>query len=37
MPNKVVIGLNVLGMFMEDIIMRNVNYTLVATINRSGR
>ena len=35
--SDVVVDLNVLGAFMEDIIMSNVNSTMIVTINRSGR
>ena len=34
--NDVVIDLNVLGVFMEDIIMSNVDSTTIITIKRSG-
>ena len=34
--SNVVIDLNVLGAFMEDIIMSNVNNTTIVTIKRSG-
>ena len=35
--SDVVVDLNVLGAFMEDIIMSNVDSTMIVTINRSGR
>ena len=34
--SNVVVDLNVLGVFMEDIIMSNVDSTMIATIKRSG-
>ena len=34
--SDVVVDLNVLGAFMEDIIMSNVDSTMIVTINRNG-
>ena len=34
--SDVVVDLNVLGAFMEDIIMSNVDSTMIVTIDRSG-
>ena len=34
--SDVVVDLNVLGVFMEDIIMSNVYITMIVTIERSG-
>ena len=36
LASDVVVDLNVLGEFMEDIIMSNVNSTTIITIKRSG-
>ena len=35
--NKMTIDLDVFSLFMEDIIVSNMNCTLVVTIKRSGR
>ena len=35
--DKMTINLDVFSSFMEDIIVRNINGTLVVTIKRSGR
>ena len=35
MTNKVTIDLNVLGALMKNIIMGNVNSTMIVTVNRS--
>ena len=35
--DKMTIDLNVFSLFMEDIIVSNMNGTLVVTIKRSGR
>jgi len=35
--DKMTINLNVFSPFMEDIIMRNMNGTLIVTIKRSSR
>ena len=36
LASDVVVNLNVLGAFMEDIIIRNVDSTMIVTIKRSG-
>ena len=36
LASDVVVDLNVLGAFMEDIIMRNVDSTMIVTVKRSG-
>ena len=36
LASDVAINLNVLGVFIEDIIMRNVDSTTIVTIKRSG-
>ena len=35
--DKITIDLNVFSLFMEDIIVSNMNGTLIVTIKRSGR
>ena len=36
-PDKMTINLDVFSLFMEDIIVSNMNDTLVITIKKSGR
>ena len=36
LASDVVVDLNVLGAFMEDIIMSNVDSTMIVTVKRSG-